>query len=239
MAAAPPEGVPAPGDPLTPSPLDAIPDMRATAKWIIGAAAAVAVALLGGAPLVAVGKVHGAAHAAEAFGGLTAGLIGVGWAIWHVADALIPPLTVPSSIDTEPCLADLRARVSQNPEAFYGPFGSTMAELRSQWAFHATVATNLDEALARERDTRRRRNLERALADARATLTAIERRTRSMVELAHAWHVRADLRRARLHAFIGAVLAALGAVAFLMATSSSTPGVATSALSFVSAHVVA
>jgi hypothetical protein len=64
--------------------------MRVTAKWIIGAAAAVGAVLLGGAPLAAIGKIHGIGSAAEALAGLVIGLAGVGWAIWHTAEALIP-----------------------------------------------------------------------------------------------------------------------------------------------------
>jgi hypothetical protein len=42
-----------------PSPLDAVDDLRAAARWTIAAAGAVGAALISGGSLVAVGKVHG------------------------------------------------------------------------------------------------------------------------------------------------------------------------------------
>ena len=211
-----------------PSPLDAIPDMRATAKWILAAAAAVGAALLGGAPLTAVGKVHGAGHAFLAFAGLAIGLAGVGWAIWHTADALIPPLTTPLSLDSEPRLADLRRGIARDPGGFFGPFGAardgapggkrTMARLQEELAFHRKVARDAGRKAAADADPSRRRAWEEAAQAARDNLAAAQARQRSLLELAHAWQVRAQLRSARLHSMAGAAVAAAGAVLFLVAT---------------------
>lgn len=201
--------------------------MRATAKWILAAAAAVGAALLGGGPLTAVGKVHGVGGAALAYLGLAVGLCGVGWAIWYTAEALIPPLTTPLSLDTEPSLKDLRARIAREPNAFYGPFGTSMADLHRELAFHQSIARKLGDALAAEPDQARQRVMSEQLEQARTAVTAARRRSLTLLELTHAWQVRAQLRRARLHALAGAALAAVGAVLFLAATSTtttSTPG---------------
>src|SRR5205807_4374318 len=137
----------------------------ATAKWILGAAAAVGAALLGGAPLTATGRLHGAADTATAYLGLLVALLGVGWAIWHTADALIPPLTTSSSLDQSPRLHDLRDRVRREPGAFYGSFGTSMAELQGALRLHRTIAVNLQRALSAEPDPARRAVLTTALRD--------------------------------------------------------------------------
>ena len=204
-----------------PSPLDAVADMRATAKWILAAAAAVGAALLGGTPLAAVGKVHGVGDAALAYLGLLVGLAGAGWAIWRTADALIPPLTTPASLDDEPSLKDLKNKIARDPVAFFGPFGKNMADLHQQLTFHCKVSGNLAPMLAVEQDPIRRQVLVDKLDEANAAVIAIHRRSATLLELAHAWQVRAQLRQARLHAFTGAAIAALGAVIFLTATSTT------------------
>jgi hypothetical protein len=196
--------------------------MRATAKWILAAAAAVGAALLGGGPLTAVGKVHGAGGAALVYAGLVIGLAGVGWATWHTADALIPPLTTPRSLETEPALNELRDKIADDKEAFFGPFGASMPDLGRELAFHQAVAGNLANALAAEQDPGRQQVLADALGEARATVAAIRRRSMALAELVHAWQVRARLRRARLHSFAGAAVAAAGVVLFLAATSTTT-----------------
>jgi hypothetical protein len=211
-----------PGATGLPSPLDAVPDMRTSAMWILGAVAAVGAALLGGGPLIAVGKIHSYDEAFSAFGGLALGLVGVGWAIWHVAEALIPPLTIMSSLDTEPLLADLRKRIAQQPSAYYGPFGTSMADLETKLAFNRAVAANIADALETEHDKSKRRVLRRAGESAEVTVAAIQRRMQNMLELAHAWRVRAELRRARLHAFVGGAVAVVGALIFSVVTSGLT-----------------
>ncbi len=201
-----------------PSPLDAVDDMRATAKWIIGAAAAVGAALLGGAPLAAAGKIHGFGSAAEAFGGLALGLAGVGWAIWHTADALIPPATTLATLETPP-LADLRAQIAADPAAFFGPFGSSAAQVQAACQRFDTAAAQIAVMLAAEPDADKQRILAQGQADVLANAAHASARLRWLLSLAHAWRVRDQLRQARLHTFAGAAVAALGAVLFLMATS--------------------
>jgi len=53
-----------------PSPLEAVDDLQSAAKWTLAAEGAVGVALISGGPLVAVGQVHGTAHALLAGAGL-------------------------------------------------------------------------------------------------------------------------------------------------------------------------
>lgn len=218
MTPPPPPPANPPKPPVLPSPLDAIPDMRATAKWILGAAAAVGAALVGGAPLTAVGKVHGAGHIALAYAGLVVGLAGVGWAIWRTADALIPPLITRLSLDSEPGLAGLRAKIAGDPRSFYGPFGTSMAELQRTHEYHQRMARILASAAAAETSPDRKRVMEAQAQAAQATVTAARTRVQNLLELAYAWQVRAELRDARLHALLGAAVAAAGAVLFLVST---------------------
>jgi hypothetical protein len=201
-----------------PSPLDAVDDMRSTAKWTIAAVAAVGAALLGGAPLAAVGKVHGLGSAIEAFAGLALGLAGVGWAIWHTIDALIPPVTTLATLDT-PQLASLRTQIAADPEAFFGPFGDSTAQLKAAAAAFDTAAAQIAVLLAAEPDPARQRVLAQGQADALANAAQATARLRWLLSLAHAWRVRDQLRTARLHTFAGAAVAALGAVLFIASTS--------------------
>ncbi len=205
-----------------PSPLDSIDDMRASAKWTIGALAAVGAALLGGAPLSAVGKLHGFGPAGAAFAGLVIGLAGIGWAIWHTADALMPIGTTLAAID-QPELAGLRAQIQAEPAAFFGPFGSSVQELQSKYVLWQTVAARAAVMLAGEPDESQKSKLAQGIADALANAAQAGARLRWLLELAHAWRVRDQLRRARLHTFGGAAVAALGAILFVVATTMSAP----------------
>jgi hypothetical protein len=204
-----------------PSPLDAVDDMRTAAKWIIGAAAAVGVALLGGAPLTGAGKIHGFGSAAEAFGGLVLGLAGVGWAIWHTSDALIPPTTTLAALQ-QPELAELRAQIAADPPAFFGPFGTSVAQVQETCRYYDTVAAQAAVLLAAEPDPIRQRVLTQGQTDALANAAGASARLRWLLALAHAWRVRGQLRQARKHTFVGAAAAALGAVLFITATSTQT-----------------
>jgi hypothetical protein len=205
-----------------PSPLDAVADMRATAKWIVAAAAGVGVVLLGGGPLAALGKVHDVRHAVVSFLGLSVSLLGIGWVIWRISDVLIPPSTTLATLETRP-LANLRAQMEAEPEAYFGPFGPTIADLQRHCRQYDTAAANLAIMLAREQDPDRQRVLTQGLADARANASMAHRRLRRLQELIHAWTVRADLRRARVHAFVGIIIAALGAIVFVTATTAPVP----------------
>jgi hypothetical protein len=203
-----------------PSPLDTVADMRTTAKWIIGAAAAVGAALLGGAPLAAVGKIQGVGSAAEALAGLVIGLTGVGWAIWHTAEALIPPVTTLAMLETAP-LAELQKQIAADPAGFYGPFGTSVAEVQAACQRFDTAAARAAVMLAAEPDAARQRILTQGIADAAANAMQARARMGWLLALAHAWRVRDLLRRTRLHAFAGAAVAAIGGVIFMAATTAN------------------
>ncbi|WP_189878557.1 hypothetical protein [Streptomyces bluensis] len=195
----------------------AVADMRAVARWTIMATAAVGGLLLGGFPLAAIGKIHGRGDVALAAGGLGLALVGVFWAIWWTGEVLTPRFTTLRSLD-DPSLADLRAEIEAAPELFFGPFGTTVDELVRSCRLHATVAVNLTERLARERDGDRHAELNRALTAARVNVAHSAARRRALLELVHAWQVRGALRRARVQTMLGSLLVVVGAVLFLLAT---------------------
>lgn len=201
-----------------PSPLQSVSDMRMAAKWLIGTAAAVGAVLVGGAPLTAVGKLHSIQATALAFGGLVVGLVGVAWAIWHTSDVFIPPTTTLGDLH-DGKLADLRVLIARDSKAFYGPFGVSVDDLEAACRRFDTAAANLAVMTASESDDKRRRLLRQGYADAKANAAQAQSRREWLLGLIHAWKVRTQLRRARLHVFIGAALVGLGLVTFAAATS--------------------
>ena len=146
------------------------------------------------------------------------GLAGVGWAIWHTTDALIPPATTLATLETPP-LAELRAQIVADPAAFFGPFGSSAAQVQAACQRFETAAAQIAVMIAAEPDAGRQRILAQGQADALANAAQASARLRWLLSLAHAWRVRDQLRRARLNTFAAAAVAALGAVLFLVATS--------------------
>jgi hypothetical protein len=202
----------------------AVTDMRTTARWTIAAFAAVGGVMLGGLPLAGLGKVHGGGDLALATAGLALAVVGVAWAIWHTGEALTPRLTT-LRVLTDPtprerrALKDLHTELTASPGAFYGPFGTTPAELDTACRLHGKVAANLEALLVHETDPRRRAEATHRLTLARANAEHALRRRRDLLELAHAWQVRGALRRARLHTMLGAFAVVAGAVVFLLATA--------------------
>jgi uncharacterized membrane protein YuzA (DUF378 family) len=201
-----------------PSPLQSVDDMRTTAKWTITALGAVGVALLGAAPLTAVGKIHGFGQTAEALAGLIIGLAGIGWAIWHTTDALMPPATTLATISPQGP-AGLEAEISDNRAAFFGPYGNSVQDLENACVFWQAAAAQATVMLAAEHDDNRKRRLTQAVSDAQANAAQVGARLRWLLEFAHAWRVREQLRRARLHAFAGSAVTALGAMIFVASTT--------------------
>lgn len=201
----------------------AVTDMRATARWIVVAFAAVGGVMLGGLSLAGMGKVRGAGELATAAGALLLVVLGVAWAIWHTSEALTPRLTT-LRVLTDPtpreerALKDLRAEMAATPGAFYGPFGTTPGELDAACRLHTAVAANLELLLVHETDPHRRAEATHQLATARANAAQALRRRRDLLELTHAWQVRGALRRARRHTMAGAFAVVAGAVVFLLAT---------------------
>src|ERR1039458_9269267 len=199
--------IPAGGGPGTgnafetlPSPLDALDDLRSAAKWTLAAAGAVGAALISGAPLVAVGQVHGVAQALIAGAGLVVALGGVGLAIWFTSKVLSPRLTTPETLRS-PALAGLRRGVEVDA-----------------LLLHQEVAVDLARQVAAEKDPARRQLIERKLRRAEGNAARAAPYVRWLLALAHVWRIEADLRRSRWFTLAGGVLVVAGAVLFFSAT---------------------
>lgn len=220
-----PQAQAADASPLVSAAQLAVTDMRATARWTIAAFAAVGGVMLGGLPFAGIGEVSGGGDLVLATAGLALAVLGVSWAIWHTGEALTPRLTT-LRVLTDPTprerreLRDLHTELAASPRAFYGPFGTTPAELDAACHLHGRVAANLEALLVHESDPRRRAEATHRLGLARANADQALRRRRDLLELAHAWQVRGALRRARVHTMAGAFAVVAGAVVFLLATAS-------------------
>lgn len=203
-----------------PSPLQAVDEMRSLAKWTIGATAAVGVALVGAGPLAAVGKIDGWVPGLLAFAGLIMALAGVAWSIWRTAEALTPLDTIGDQDPPE----KLGEFINNHKVFFYGPFTDerldhkTLPDARRLWLRRAQAWAQL---LERAEDEVDRRALGRAHADAVANAQLAHRLAEQRVAFEHAWKVRHELHRARVHTFAAFAVVALGAVLFLAATSVS------------------
>ncbi|MER5883296.1 hypothetical protein ABT160_05670 [Streptomyces sp. NPDC001941] len=196
-----------------PSPLDAVPELRAAARWMIAAFGAVGAALIGAGPLVAVGKVHGLGEALVAGAALFVSLTGVSLAIWQVSRVLEPPLTTVASL-ADPAVRELRELVDASPADFLGSAATSVEDLLS----HRAVAANTARLLADEPDPRRRELLRAHLARARANVVRTDPYVRWLLAMTHVWQIRAALRRARWWCLVAVVLVTTGAVGFLTVT---------------------
>jgi hypothetical protein len=208
---------------LLPSADDAVADMRATAKWTIAAAAAVGALLLGGAPLAATNKIHGAGHVVLAAIGLTLALAAVAWIIRQISETLMPRVVSLSALD-DPDLADLRRLIEVEPTTFFGDFGDTRTDLAAAALMHDRVVANTAYLLAREQDPARMRLLEQTLADARANSRSAHQLQRQLLEFVHAWKVRGAVRTARRHTLFAALVVLIGATVFLATTGTDNTG---------------
>jgi hypothetical protein len=196
-----------------PSPLDAVADLRSTAKWTIAAFGAVGTALVTGGPLVAVGKIHGAGHIIIAGLGLVAVLAGVTVAIWQTSNVLAPIITTPATVEK---LADLTSMIDKSPEEFFGSAATSVKNL----LMHRRAMAKLQRALAAETDIARRRTLRRNLQRAQLNVARTDPYLRWLLAIAHVWQIQKALQRARLWTLAGGVLVVAGAVAFLAVSSS-------------------
>ena len=206
-----------------PSPLDAVDDMRAAAKWMLVAAGAVGAALISGGPLVAVGQVHGVLHVILAGLGLVIALGGVGAAIWFTSQVLVPRLTTPATIRTSPDLAGLRMQVTQEPAEFFGVAAATVDGLFELQGKLRDIAASLARQAAAEKDLERRARIQAALARVEDNGERVSRYVRWLLALGHTWQVKAALERARVATLAGGVLVIVGAVLFFSVTGSSGP----------------
>ena len=201
-----------------PSPLDAVDDLRSAAKWTIVAAGAVGAALISGGPLVAVGKVHGVAHALIAGAGLVLALIGVGLAIWTTSTVLSPRLTTPATLRS-PALAGLRTIIEADPAQFFGPVATSIDAL----LLHREVTVTLARLLAVEKEPAKRTMIERQLQRAKANAERAAPYVRWLLALGHVWQIKQALERSRWFTLAGGMLVIAGSVLFFAATSASGP----------------
>ncbi|QKG19132.1 Conserved putative membrane protein [Actinomadura verrucosospora] len=192
--------------------------MRAAARWTIAAFGAIGAALIGGGPLVAVGRIHGFGDALIAGAALLAVLAGVSIAIWKVTQVLIPPVTTPASL-TGPETRDLREMIDAAPADFFGGVATGVDDLLR----HRMIAVNVNRALMGETDPRRRADLQRHLRRANANLARTDPYVRWLLAMAHVWQIRAALHDARRWCLLAMVIVAAGAVAFLTITGRSHP----------------
>jgi hypothetical protein len=200
-----------------PSPLDAVDDLRSAAKWTIAAAAAVGAALISGGPLVAVGQVHGVAHALIAGAGLVLALIGVGLAIWTTSTVLSPRLTTPATLRS-PALAGLRAIIEADPAQFFGPVATSVDAL----LLHRQVTVNLARLLTVEKEPAKRTIIERQLDRAKGNAERAAPFVRWMLALGHVWQIKQALERSRWFTLAGGLLVIAGSVLFFTAASGPT-----------------
>lgn len=196
-----------------PSPLEAVPELRAAARWMLAAFGAVGAVLISGGPLAAVGRVHGVADAIGAVASLFVAMTGVGVAIWHTSRVLEPQITTPATLDT-PDLRGLRAMIDGAPADFFGTAATGVDDLLS----HRAVVVNIHRAMLAESDPRRRAIWRRHLERARANVAHVAPLERWLLATAHVCQIQAALRRARYWCLAGVTLVAIGAVGFLVVT---------------------
>ena len=209
-----------PGTPFDalPSPLEAIPDLRAAARWMIAAFGAVGAALIGGGPLVAVGRVHGLGDALIAGAALLIAVTGVSIAIWQVSQVLLPPVTTTATLSS-PMTRGLRAMIDAAPVDFFGSAATSVDDLLR----HRTIAANIQLALLTEIDPGRRELLRHHLQRAKANISLTDPFVRWLLAMAHVWQIRAAFQEARRWCLLAVVLVTVGAVAFLTVTGRSQP----------------
>jgi hypothetical protein len=200
-----------------PSPLEAVDDLRGAAKWTLAAEGAVGAALISGGPLVAVGQVHGPAHALLAGAGLVVALGGVGLAIWFTSKVLSPRLTTPQTLRS-PAVAGLRRVIEAEPAQFFGVVATKVDAL----LLHQEVAADLARKVVAEKDPARRQVIKRQLRRTEVNAARAGPYVRWLLALAHVWQIEADLRRSRWFTLAGGVLVVAGAVLFFIATGGPT-----------------
>jgi hypothetical protein len=200
-----------------PSPLDAVDDLRAAAKWTLAAEGAVGAAIISGGPLAAVGQVHGTGHALLAGAGLAVALGGVGLAIWSTSKVLSPRLTTPQTLRS-PALAGLRRVIEAEAAQFLGVAATKVDDL----LMHQEIAVDLARKTAAENDPARRQVIMRQLRRTEANAARAAPYVRWLLALAHVWQIEADLRRSRWFTLAGGLLVVAGAVLFFIATGGPT-----------------
>ena len=198
---------------LLPSPLEAVPDLRAAAQWTIAAFGAVGAALIGGGPLVAAGRVHGVGDALTAGISLIVALTGVSIAIWKTSVALEPPITTPATL-SDPAVQGLRTMVDTSPADFFGSLATSVDDLLS----HRTIAHNIERRLRTETERETKQILEAALLRACDNIDRTAPYVRWLLTMAHVWQIRTALRESRRWCLVAMALIGVGTVGFLTIT---------------------
>jgi hypothetical protein len=234
------------GSAALPSPLDSVSDMRASAKWMLAAAGAVGAALIGGAPLVAVGQVHGVLHAVLAGLGLAIALGGVGTAIWFTSKVLVPRLITPAVLKKaapapsrgsgprvrlpaflQPTgqreLAALKDLIDEEPAEFFGIAAASVDGLFARQEGLRQNAASLVRQAAREKDPRRRAMYRDQIRRVEENGERVGGYVRYLLALALAWQIKADLELSRKWTMTGALLVIVGGVLFFSSTGSGGP----------------
>ncbi|WP_165970363.1 hypothetical protein [Actinomadura sp. 6K520] len=193
-----------------------VTDMRSTARWITGAAAAVGAVVLAGGPLTVVDKLDDTGDVVAAISGLLLALAGVAWTVWRTSDVLTPRVTTIEDLGHRD-LSGLRAMIDRYPAAFYGPFSPDPAELRRERVLRFLVKARIAKALARESDPKRRQILEQAAVTADANARLAQRTQERLLAWIHAWQVRQSLRRARRDTALASLVVLVGAALYLTA----------------------
>jgi hypothetical protein len=195
-----------------PSPLDAVDDLRATAKWTLAAAGAVGAALISGGPLVAIGNVHGRSDALLAGLGLLCALAGVALSIWSTSRVLAPRLTTTETLKTSPKLARLRKQL--------GLDANGIEAILAQPGKERAIAASLIKQASAAKNQRRRPAFEYQLRRVNDNAARAESNANQFLALAHVWQIEADLRLSRRCTLGGGLLVVIGAVLFFLATGS-------------------
>ncbi|MFJ3666925.1 hypothetical protein ACIPSE_10765 [Streptomyces sp. NPDC090106] len=205
------------------SPLDAVPDMRATAKWMVAAWAGVGAVLLAGVPLTVMRSAASTGRLLGALAGLVVALTGVGWALWVTSEALMPRLVSYRELGS-PRFAEIKAAVEAEPELFLGPSASggatALGAFDTARTTHRQALRGITELLEAESDPTRRQALAAARRQAVSWVADDYARVSRLAALMYAWDVRAGVRRARVHTFVGCGLTLVGAFLLILATSS-------------------
>jgi hypothetical protein len=190
---------------------------------MLGVSGAVGAALISGGPLVAVGRIHGALNIVLAFLGLLLALGGVGLAIWHATQVLMPRLTTSRTLFESPALADLREQIASEPTEFFGLAATSLDELFARRDSLRRNAVSLARQAATAQNSARRALIQAQLRRVEVNGERVGRYVRWVLALGHAWQVKAALERSRRMTLLGGLAVVAGAVLFFSAAGDNNP----------------
>lgn len=208
-----------------PSPLEAIADMRAAARWTVGAVSIIGALLVGGGPLRAIGRIDGVGDFVTFAIGILLVILAAGWAVWQTGEALTPPLTTIETLQDKR-LSGLRIELDRSPSTYFGPFGRNWRELAAELQRHHSIAANIRAAYTSETDPKQRARWADALTAAEKNIAHAVGLQNRLISIIHVWQIRWAVRRARIHTLIAMLVVAAGAMLVLVATTGSTISVA-------------